>query len=83
MDMSGRRPFLKVWLNGPAVWQRLGRYNISQNDLARRIGVTSGYFSLLVNGKRCPSPRTRQRLQEVLGNAEFDDLFILEQAAEE
>ena len=78
--MAGKRPFLKVRLNGPAVWKRLGRHNISQNDLARHIGVTSGYFSLLVNGKRCPSPSTRQRLQDVLVDAEFDELFIVEQA---
>ena len=32
----------------------------------------------MISGKRCPSPRIRRRLQEALGIARFDDLFIVE-----
>ena len=76
--MSGKRPPMRVRLNAPAVWDLLNRRNLSQNDLARLVGVTSGYLSQLVNGKRHPSPATRRRLQEVLGDVEFDELFIVE-----
>ena len=35
-------------------------------------------MSLLMAGKRSPSPPTRRRLMQVLGVSEFDDLFIWE-----
>ena len=76
--MSGKRPRLKVKLNAHAVWERLNRLHMSQNDLARLAGITSGYLSLLTGGKRCPSPDTRRRLMEALGVTRFDDFSILE-----
>ena len=68
---------MKVRLNTRAVWDRLARQNMSQNEMARRLGVTSGYVSQLINSKRCPSPGLRVRLQEVLGGASFQELFIV------
>ena len=53
--MSGKSPRLKVKLKAEAVWELLNRLNINQNDLARLAGITSGYLSLLMSGKRCPS----------------------------
>ena len=65
-------------LNPAAVWRLLDELDMSQNELARRCGITSGHLSLLMNGKRCPSPQVRRRLQQVLGVSNFDDLFIIE-----
>ena len=80
--MSGKRPRLRVMLNADAVWQLLNRLHMSQNDLAHLAGVTSGYLSLLMNGKRRPSPDARRRLMETLGITRFDDLFIVVRADE-
>ena len=76
VSMSGKRPFVKVKLNPHAVWHYLNRLYLTQNALARLAGITSGYLSLLMNGKKCPSPDLRQRLQEILGVTRFEDLFI-------
>ena len=76
--MRRRQPATRVKLNALAVWEHLSRLNMMQSELARAAGITSGYLSLLMNGKRCPSPRVRRRLQEALGVTDFDELFILE-----
>ena len=76
--MKGRRPASRVRLKQRCVWDRLDQLNMSQNELARTIGITSGYLSQLMSGTRCPSAEMRQRLQDVLGFDSFDDLFILE-----
>ena len=76
--MKRKRPARpRVKLNRDAVWALLDQLGISQNELARRCGLLPGYLSLLMAGKRSPSPRTR-RLQQALGVSEFDDLFIWE-----
>ena len=76
--MKGRRPASRVRLKQRSVWDRLDLLNMSQNELARTVGITSGYLSQLMSGTRCPSAEMRQRLQDVLGFDSFDDLFILE-----
>ncbi|MBI4310198.1 MAG: helix-turn-helix transcriptional regulator [Chloroflexi bacterium] len=63
----------KMSVNAEALWEYLERHNLSQNDLARSLGITSGYLSLLVNGLRHPSPAMRRRLASVI-NA--PNLFI-------
>ncbi len=82
MGMAGKRPCTKVRLKAGAVWDRLNRLNMTQNDLARLVGVSSGYLSRLINGRRCPSPRMRQGLMEALDCSEFDDLFVVVSADE-
>ena len=68
----------RVKLNRDAVWALLDQLGISQNELARRCGLSPGYLSLLMARKRSPSPATRRRLQQALGVSEFEDLFIWE-----
>ena len=51
---------------------------MSQNDLARRTQISSGYLSQLISGKKSPSPDVRRRLQAALDISQFDDLFVLE-----
>ncbi len=73
--MSGERPRPKVRLNPYAVWGRVNRANLSRNEFARQMGISSGYLSQLITGQRCPSPR--MRLRQALDIARFDDLFIV------
>ena len=75
--MAGKRRLRKVQLNRNAAWRLMDRLHMTQNELARRAGLTSGYVSMLLNGRRFPSPEKRRRLQEALGVSEFDDLFVV------
>ena len=76
--MKRRQPSSRVKLNPDRVWELLNRLNMSQNELARLAGISSGYLSQLMSGTRCPSAELRRKLMEVLGVTLFDDLFILE-----
>lgn len=78
--MPSRPVRRKIKLNPYAVWDRLNILNMSQNELAHRAGLTSGYISLLVGGRRRPSPDARRRLMEALGVTDFHDMFIVEEA---
>ena len=76
--MKRRRPSSHVKLRAVAVWRLLDERDISQNELARLCGLSSGYMSQLVSGKRSPSAPVRRRIQEALGVTDFDELFIME-----
>ena len=76
--MKRRQPSSRVKLNPDRVWELLNRLNMSQNELARLAGISSGYLSQLMTGTRRPSAELRRRLMEVLDVTRFDDLFILE-----
>ena len=45
-----------------AVWERMDAHGISQNEVARRVGVSSGHLSQIMNGSRSPSPGVLKRL---------------------
>ena len=75
--MPGKRPARKVMLRAEAVWDRLNRLNMTQNDLAHLLDISSGHLSRLINGRRCPSPSMRRRLMESLECSDFDDLFVV------
>ncbi len=60
----------------PAARKAVARSNLSQNEFARRCGVTSGYMSQLLSGKRNPGPLIRQRLLDALPGLDFDDVFV-------
>ena len=77
--MKRRKPAFRVRLDQRKAWARLNALNLSQNEVARRIGRTSGYVSLMFNGERCPAPDTRKRLMEVLQVSRFEDLFYMEE----
>jgi len=76
--VNRRQPSSRVKLNPDRVWEFLNRLNMSQNELARLAGISSGYLSQLMSGTRCPSAELRRRLMKALGVTDFDDLFILE-----
>ena len=67
-----------VRLDAAALWRRLNILNRSQNWLAREVGISPGYLSMLVNEGRAPSGRIRRRMQKALGVDNFQELFIQE-----
>lgn len=73
---------VRVWLNSDALWALLRKRGISQNDLARRAGITGAYLSQLVNRRRNPSFQTMQRLLAALGGVAFQDIFVVERCDE-
>ena len=80
--MNRRKPAFRARLDQDKAWERLNVLNMSQNELARRIGRSQGFVSELFNGRRCASADTRRRLMEVLQVTRFEDLFILEETGE-
>ncbi len=76
--MNSRNSRRRVRLKAQALWEILDRLNMTQSELARRVGITPGYLSLLVCGRRSPSAALRQRLQDALGVEDFDVLFEME-----
>lgn len=65
---------MKARLKASTVKGILLRRSISQNYLASRLKISSGYCSQLLSGARCPSPRLRTRLMREL-KEDFDALF--------
>jgi len=80
--MQRRRRKSRVLLKTAAVWELLDKLDLSQNELARRCGISRGYMSLLMRGEGSPSPRLRRRMQEVLGVDDFHVLFYIEELEE-
>ncbi len=66
---------MKVFLKKQALQMILVKKNKSQNWLAYRMEISSGYISQLMDGKRCPSPKLRERMMIQLPECNFDDLF--------
>ena len=59
-----------------AIWELQARLSLTQNGLARLLGITSGHISLILSGRRRPSAALRERMMRELG-ASFDDLFYV------
>ncbi len=70
---------IRVKMNQVAVLHAIARRNMSQNMLAIRTGISSGYISQIMCGARNPSPAVRQKLQDILQPLTFDDIFIIEE----
>ena len=49
-----------------AVWDRMDAHGLSQNEAARRAGVSPAHLSNIMAGRSTPSPRVMQRLHRVL-----------------
>jgi len=58
----------------PEVQRAIARHNLSQNQLARRCGLSSGHLSTLLTGRRCVGPQARASLMRIL-KLTFDELF--------
>ena len=71
-----------VRLDAAALWRRLELLDRSQNWLAREVGVSPAYVSMLVNGGRSPSGRIRRRMRKALGVTNSKELFKTEEKHE-
>ena len=49
-----------------ALWDRMNAHDVSQNEVARRAGISSGHLSQIMSGQRSPSPGVLKRLHGVL-----------------
>ena len=49
-----------------AVWDRMNAHGISQNEVARRAGISSSHLSQIMNGRASPSPGVLKELHGVL-----------------
>ena len=49
-----------------ALWERMDAHGWTQNETARRAGISAGMLSQVMNGKRTPSGDLLRRLHEVL-----------------
>lgn len=70
---------MKVLLKAKNIRKRLIRKNKSQNWLAYRMEISSGYMSQLMDGSRHPSGDLRQRLMDFFPECEFGDLFLIKE----
>ena len=68
----------RVRIKSNAVYEILDRLHMSQSELARQAGLSTGYVSQVISGKRAPSPHVRRKIQRALGVDDFDELFELE-----
>lgn len=66
---------LKVKVNSRKIREIILKKNLSQNNIAKRMGISSAYMAQLLNGERCPSPVTRQKFQDYFKDCSFDELF--------
>ena len=69
-------------VDAAALWRRLELLDRSQNWLAREIGVSPAYVSMLVNSGRSPSGRIRRRMRKALGVTNSKELFKTEEKHE-
>lgn len=73
---KAKRPIL-LKVNNAAVWQYLMKENLAQNELARRLGISSGYMAQLISGSRSPSPKLRRKMLDVLSPLSFEEIFLM------
>ena len=80
--MKRAKPAFRARLDPDKAWDRLNVLNMSQSELARRIGRSQSFVSDLFHGRRYASGETRRRLMQVLQVTAFEDLFIMEENGE-
>ena len=59
-------PARKPSVDCRALWDRMDAHGISQNEVARRAGISKGYLSDIIAGKRTPSGGVPRRLHGAL-----------------
>jgi len=48
------------------IWEQMDNLNVSQNEVARRAGISSGHLSQIMNGQRNPSAVVLRKLHGAL-----------------
>lgn len=64
-------------INKNEVKATMFKKGLDLNSLSRKLEVGSSYLSLIINGKRNPSPKLAKRIAETLG-VEITDIFTIE-----
>ena len=59
-------PAQPAGIDREAVWERMNAHGFSQNEAARRAGISSAHLSQIMNGRNNPSPGVLKRLHGVL-----------------
>ena len=59
-----------------ALWERMDAHNLSQNEVARRAGISSGHLSQVMNGQRNPSGEVLAKLNRVLFRPSAAELVV-------
>ena len=59
-------PAQAACIDREAVWDRMNSHGISQNEVARRAGISSAHLSQIMNGRNNPSPVVLRKLHGVL-----------------
>ena len=59
-----------------ALWDRMDAHEISQNEVARRAGISSGHLSQIMNGQRTPSGEVLRKLHGVLFQPTAAELVV-------
>ena len=57
-----------------SLWDRMDALGLSQNEVARRVGISNGYLSQVMNGQRTPSGNVLRRLYGVLFRPSSEEL---------
>ena len=60
------KPTARAVVDDQALWERMDAHGISQNDVARRSGISKGFLSGIMSGQRTPSGEVLRRLHGVL-----------------
>ena len=59
-----------------ALWDRMDAHGLSQNEVARLAGISSGHLSQIMNGQRTPSGRVLAKLHGVLFQPAAAELVV-------
>ena len=59
-----------------ALWDRMEAHGISQNEAARRAGISPALLSQIMNGQRTPSGKVLRRLYDVLFQPSAAELVV-------
>lgn len=70
-----KRILPKVRLHCSNIEMFLLKSNLSQNDLAYKLRISSGFMSQLMKGDRCLSPALRRKIVKALKGYTWDQLF--------
>ncbi len=69
-------PAQKPRVDCRALWDRMDAHGISQNEVARRAGISVSYLSLVMTGQRVPSGKVLGKLHEVLFKPSAKELVV-------
>ena len=59
-----------------ALWDRMDAHGLSQNETARRAGISNALLSQIMNGQRTPSGKVLRKLHEVLFRPSAAELVV-------